>query len=65
MEKKKVYVETAVSGMDYLVSWNFKHITNARMIPKIKKVCSDCGYRCAEICTPQMLRIEDEEEYHA
>ena len=55
----------AVSGMDYLVSWNFKHITNARMIPKIKKVCLECGYRCAEICTPQMLRIEDEEEYHA
>ena len=46
----------AVSGMDYLVSLNFKHITNAQMIPKIKQVCADNGYRCAEICTPQMLQ---------
>ena len=29
-----------VYGMDYLVSWNFKHITNFQMIPKIKKVCA-------------------------
>ena len=42
----------ALNGMDYLVSWNFKHITNAQMIPKIKQVCADNGYRCAEICTP-------------
>lgn len=46
----------AVAGIDYLVSWNFKHITNAQMIPKIKKVCSEKGYCCAEICTPQMLQ---------
>lgn len=46
----------AVAGIDYLVSWNFKHITNAQMIPKIKKVCSEKGYYCAEICTPQMLQ---------
>ena len=45
----------AVACMDYLVSWNFRHITNAQMIPKIKKVCADNGYVCAEICTPQML----------
>ena len=52
----------AVSGMDYLVSWNFRHITNAQMIPKIKKVCSDNGYVCAEICTPQMLQEEVQDE---
>ena len=52
----------AVERMDYLVSWNFKHITNAQMIPKIKKVCSDNGYRCPEICTPQMLLEEVQDE---
>ena len=52
----------AVSGMDYLVSWNFRHITNAQMIPKIKKVCSDNGYVCAEICTPQMLQEEVQDD---
>ena len=48
----------AVFKMDYLVSWNFKHITNAQMIPIIKKVCANNGYVCAEICTPQMLQEE-------
>ena len=43
-------------GMDYLVSWNFKHITNMQMIPKIKKVCADNGYVSPEICTPYELQ---------
>ena len=45
----------AINGMDYLVSWNFKHITNARTIPLVRKVCEESGLRCPEICTPQML----------
>jgi len=52
----------AVEGMDYLVSWNFRHITNAQMIPKIKKVCAENGYACAEICTPQMLQEEVQDD---
>ena len=52
----------AVEGMDYLVSWNFRHITNAQMIPRIKKVCTDNGYTCAEICTPQMLQEEVQDD---
>lgn len=52
----------AVAKIDYLVSWNFRHITNAQMIPKIKKVCSDNGYACAEICTPQMLQEEVQDD---
>ena len=46
----------AVNGMDYLLSWNFKHITNAQKIPDIRKVCAAFGVRCPEICTPQMLQ---------
>lgn len=52
----------AVGRMDYLVSWNFRHITNAQMIPKIKKVCADNGYVCPEICTPQMLQEGDPDD---
>ncbi|MBR3087264.1 MAG: type II toxin-antitoxin system VapC family toxin [Kiritimatiellae bacterium] len=52
----------AVEGMDYLVSWNFKHITNAQMIPTIRQVCADAGYKCPEICTPQMLPEEDQND---
>ena len=41
--------------MDYLVSWNFKHITNGQTIPIIERICMESGYVCPRICTPQML----------
>ncbi len=46
----------AVQGMDYLVSWNFKHITNGHTIPLVGKICREFGYACPCICTPQMLQ---------
>ena len=50
----------ALNAMDYLVSWNFRHITNAQTIPLVKRVCDESGYRCPEICTPQMLQEGEE-----
>ena len=46
----------AIHGMDYLVSWNFKHITNANTIPVVERLCREEGYVCPCICTPQMLQ---------
>ena len=48
----------ATQKMDYLVSWNFKHITNGQTIPLIEKICREHGYGCPVICTPQMLQEE-------
>ena len=55
----------ALNAMDYLVSWNFRHITNAQTIPLIRRVCEENGYRCPEICTPQMLQNEMEDNDEA
>ena len=49
----------ALNKMDYLVSWNYKHIANAHTIPMVKKICEDNGFKCPEICTPQMLQEEE------
>ena len=49
----------ALNEMDYLVSWNFRHITNAQTIPIVKRICEENGYKCPEICTPQMLQEGD------
>lgn len=49
----------ALNKMDYLVSWNFKHIANAHTIPMVKKICEENGFTCPEICTPQMLQEEE------
>lgn len=45
----------AVSRMDYLLTWNCRHIDNAQMKPIIRSVCSGQGFVCPEICTPEEL----------
>lgn len=47
-----------VNGIDYLISWNCKHIANAKMRSKIENVCLSCGYEPIVICTPEEL-LED------
>ena len=44
-----------VHGMDYLLSWNCKHIANAEMRQAIIKISQACGYECPIICTPEEL----------
>ncbi len=47
-----------VNGIDYFISWNCKHIANAKMRSKIEQVCLSCGYEPIIICTPEEL-LED------
>jgi hypothetical protein len=49
----------AVCQMDYLLTWNCRHIDNAVMKPIIRKVCMEQGFVCPEICTPEELRGGD------
>ena len=45
----------AVSGMDYLLTWNFKHIANAAMRVNVELVCRLNGYEPPVICSPMEL----------
>lgn len=45
-------------GMDYLLTWNFKHIANAIMRYRIEQICRASGYEPPIICTPQELLEE-------
>jgi hypothetical protein len=45
----------AVHGMDYLLSWNCKHIVNGNILPQVYAVCRASGYEPPLICTPQEL----------
>ncbi len=45
----------AVHNIDYLVTWNCRHIDNAEAKPLIRSVCAVHGYTCPEICTPEEL----------
>ncbi|OQY41688.1 MAG: DNA-binding protein [Anaerolineaceae bacterium 4572_78] len=43
------------NGMDYLLTWNFKHIANAVMRHKIEYICRENGYEPPVLCSPQEL----------
>ena len=45
----------AVHNMDYLLTWNCRHIDNAETKQAIRVVCTKNGYACSEICTPEEL----------
>jgi len=46
----------AVNGLEYLVSWNFKHIVNPTTRAAIERVCRDAGFVPPIICTPDELK---------
>ena len=43
------------NGVDFLVTWNFRHIANAAMRVQIEQVCRQAGYEPPVICTPNEL----------
>lgn len=45
----------AVNGIEYLATWNFRHIANPGNASRIDQVCRDAGLRPPIICTPRQL----------
>ena len=44
-----------VHGMDYLLSWNCKHIVNGNILPQVYAVCRASGFEPPLICMPSEL----------
>ena len=44
-----------VHGMDYLLTWNCKHIANAQIQRKLAEISLDFGYELPILCTPYEL----------
>jgi predicted nucleic acid-binding protein len=42
-------------GMDYLLTWNCKHIANAQIQGKLAEISLDFGYVLPILCTPNEL----------
>lgn len=58
-----LHIATAtVHGMDYLLTWNCKHIANAVTLPRVYEVCRSFGYEPPLVCTPYELSGEGDEE---
>ena len=46
---------SAVHAVDYLLTWNCKHLANAQITRKIESVCRGSGFRMPINCTPEEL----------
>lgn len=47
-----------VYGLDYLLTWNCRHIANAQIQKKLAQISLDAGYELPTICTPYELMGE-------
>jgi len=45
----------AVHHIDFLLTWNCKHLANAAIVRAIEAVCLKRGFPCPVICTPEEL----------
>ncbi len=48
----------AANSVDYLLTWNLRHIANAAVRPRIERACRKAGYEPPVICTPNELMEE-------
>lgn len=46
--------------VDYLLTWNCKHIANARILPQIQEALSELKCYIPIICTPEEMVDDDE-----
>jgi hypothetical protein len=44
-----------VNEIDYVLTWNCRHLANAQIIRKVSVVCNEAGYGMPVICTPEEL----------
>lgn len=47
----------AVHGLDFLMTWNCRHIANAAIVEKLRAICVAEGYSAPVICTPHEMMI--------
>jgi predicted nucleic acid-binding protein len=45
----------AANGMDYLLTWNIRHLANAAMRRGIEQTCRRAGWAAPVLCTPEEL----------
>jgi hypothetical protein len=50
----------ATNSVDYLLTWNLRHIANAAVRSRIERACRKAGYEPPVICTPNELMEQED-----
>ena len=51
-----------MNRVDYLLTWNCKHIANPMVLPRVFRVLNDFGLPFPVICTPRDMMEEFDDE---
>jgi hypothetical protein len=51
-----------VHGVQYLLTWNCRHLANAQISRRVARICSEQGFVMPTICTPEELFEETGDE---
>jgi len=51
----------AVNGVQFVATWNFKHILNPHLQAQIAATCRDSGFIPPVICTPEQLKVTEDD----
>ena len=55
-----LHIATAAThGVQFIATWNFKHILNPHLQAQIASVCRDAGFIPPVICTPEQLKATE------
>lgn len=49
---------SACNGVEFLVTWNYKHLANPMQLDFIETICAQAGYKAPRIVTPDQLLQE-------
>ena len=49
--------------IQYLLTWNCKHIANAKILPRIHDLLAELGLQIPIICTPEEMVDDEREDY--
>lgn len=52
----------SIHRMDYILTWNCKHLANASVQKRVRRVCQENGYLAPDICTPEELMGNEDDE---
>jgi hypothetical protein len=47
---------SAVHGIEFLLTWNCRHLANAQLAARIERTCNAAGFDAPRIVTPEQLR---------
>ena len=51
-----------VHGIQYLLTWNCRHLANAQISRRVARICRERGFVMPTICTPEELFGETDDE---